>query len=172
MKKIILLLASAIVSSQVGAQAPTYGIDLQKLFLHGELMLDTPPLPPNSRVYLDSVAAMKAFSKSDAPIQYYWRVEKMKQQPNCGRVSMIPIQGNLALGPFAMGAFLCDNGAPPFLVCPEKKSELVPPTAKCQGGRPPVFTAEAQAMYDKAIKDGGITTEEVIKRLKNAAPQK
>ncbi|KAG0163890.1 hypothetical protein DFQ30_010818 [Apophysomyces sp. BC1015] len=133
------------------AQAPTYGIDLPKLFLHGELMSDVPPLPPDSQVYRDSVAAMKTFTGSDAPIQYYWRVVKMKRQPTCGRVSMIPVQENVALGPFAMGVFLCEDGTPPLMVCPGGKSQLVPPTAKCKGGTPPVFTDEAQAIRKNDI---------------------
>jgi hypothetical protein len=172
MKKSIALLAVAILPFQAVAQAQTYGIDLPKLFLHGERMSDIPPLPPDSQVYRDSVAAMKALTGSDAPIQYYWRVTKMKRQPTCGRVSMIPIQKNVALGQFAIGTFLCEDGTPPLMVCPEKKSQLVSPTAQCKNGTSPVFTDEAQVMYDQAIKDGGKTTVEIMKRLKDAEPKK
>lgn len=172
MKKTLALLAALAAAFPATAQIPQFGVDLPKLFLHGELMTDTPPLPPNSRVLADSVAQMKAMSGLDTPIKYYWRVVKMKQQPSCGRVSMIPIQGKVALGPFAMGAFLCEDGSPPFMVCPEKKSKLVPPDTKCKGGARPVFSEEAQAMYEQAIRDGGKTTAEVARILKNAQPQK
>ncbi len=172
MKKSIVLLAAALLPLQAVAQAQIYGVDLPKLFLHGELMSDIPPLPPNSQIYRDSVAAMKALTGSDAPIQYYWRVTKLKQQPTCGRVSMIPVQKNVALGQFAMGTFLCEDGTPPFMVCPEKKSQLVSSAARCKDGTSPVLTDEAQAMYDQAIKDGGKTTAEIMKRLKDAKPKK
>jgi hypothetical protein len=172
MKTSIVLLAAVLLPFQAMAQAPIYGVDLPKLFLNGECVSDIPPLPPDNPAYRDSVAAMKAATGSDAPIRYYWRVTKMKQQPKCGRVSMIPVQKNVALGPFALGVFLCEDGTPPWMVCSKKKSRLVSPTARCQDGTSPVFTDEAQAMYDQAIREGGKTTAEIMKTFKDAKPKK
>lgn len=172
MKKTLVLLIALAAALQASAQTQQFGVDLPKLFLHGELMTDVPPLPPNSRGLADAVAQMKAATGLDAPIKYYWRVVKMKQQPSCGRVTMIPIQGTKALGPFAMGAFLCEDGSPPFMVCPEKKAKLIPPNTKCKGGVQPVFSEEAQAMYDQAIRDGGKSITDAARILKNAQPKK
>lgn len=152
------------------AQSQLFGVDLPLLFERGELITDTPPLPRGKD--LDGFEdAMRKFSKSDLPIQFYWSVEKMKKQPHCGRFIMLPVQGKLALGPFGLGGFICDDGTPPLQACPESPNKLVAPDASCKHGTRPRFTAEAQAMYDKALLNGGKTPEEVLRMMKNA-PQK
>ena len=170
MIRILISAALFSIACQSMAQSQVFGVDLPLLFQQGELITDTAPLPKGKELE-DFEDAMRKYSKSDAPIRFYWSIEKMKKQPHCGRFIMLPVQGKLALGPFGLGGFICDDGAPPLQACPELPNKLVAPDATCQHGIKPRFTAEAQAMYDKALSNGGKTPEEVLRMIKNA-PQK
>lgn len=161
MKKLTSIALALLLSPLANADT-SFGVDLPRLFRDSSILSSTPPInDPKELAFFED--QMKTMSKSTEPIQYLWTIDKMKTQPNCGRFLMVPVQGKVALTPFALGGFICEDGSPPLQACPDKPKQLVAPGTTCKGGKPSIFTKEAQAMYDKALSDGAKRPEDAIR---------
>jgi len=166
MKKLIPIVLAVVLAPLAHADT-SFGVDLPRLFREGSLLSSIPPIN-NAQELTFFEKQMKSMSKSSEPIQYMWTIEKMKTQPNCGRFMMVPVQGKVALTPFALGGFICEDGSPPLQACPEKPKQLVAPGTTCKSGKASAFTKEAQEMYDQALKSGAKSPVDAIKGTNDA----
>lgn len=133
-----------------------FGVDLPRLFRDGEVLTSAPPLQ-DPQALAGFEEQMRSMTKSNEKIQYLWSIRKMRQQSDCGRFLMVPVQGKVALAPFALEGFICVNGEPPLQTCPETPKKLVPPGTLCKSGKPSEFTKEAKALYATSLKNGAKT---------------
>ncbi len=157
--KVLLVAVYGFMATTTACADTNFGVDLPRLFRDGEVLTSTPPLQ-NPQALAGFEEQMRTMSKSTEPIQYLWTIQKMKQQPDCGRFLMVPVQGKIALAPFALGGFICANGTPPLQICPETPKKLVTPGTICKSGKPAEFTKEAKALYEASIKRGAKTPVE------------
>jgi hypothetical protein len=123
----------------------------------------TAPIPPRPGQFSTILARLQATSGSSEPVSIIAaRVTKFIQQPHCGRVQFVFGQprANVIFKSFAGQMNVCEDGQPPLRVCPDRPSVLVPASASCPNGRPPVDTDEVAT----AIRDAGGMTQEQMMR--------
>lgn len=98
------------------------------------------------------------------------RIARFKQQPLCGRVMFVVAQPATKIAWSDMGGQLniCESGNPPMRVCDEHPEVLVEPAFLCIGGKSPHDTHEVSSAIAQAIKDGGLSREQVRAQLVQA----
>lgn len=98
----------------------------------------------------------------------FYRIARFKNQPSCGRVSFAPYQAatNTFWGQLGGQINLCEDGSPPLKQC-AGSGNLVPHNRFCSDGSRPLDTSEVAAAIASAVKQGGITPEQ-MRSMKNA----
>jgi hypothetical protein len=102
-----------------------------------------------------------------------YRVERFTTQPACGRVSFGLFQAATSTfwGQFGGQLNVCDDGTPPLKIC-TGSPDLVLPNRFCRDGSHPVDTPEVARAIATAVKQGGITPEQMqVKVRQDAAAQ-
>jgi hypothetical protein len=119
-------------------------------------------------------AAVKAIQKNTGDnheiILRVYRVASFKSQPTCGRVSFGPYQAstNTFWGQLGGQINLCEDGTPPLKLCPGS-DKLVAHNRFCKDGSRPFDTPEVAAAIARAVKQGGITPEQMRSRMRDQA---
>lgn len=83
------------------------------------------------------------------------RVVRFRQQAKCGRVAFMVVQPSSHRGWTDLGGQIniCEDGGPPWKVCPERPGVLVPPGRQCADGTTGVDTPEVAAAIRAAQAD-------------------
>lgn len=95
------------------------------------------------------------------------RLIRFEQQSKCGRVVFMLTQPGAHRGWPDIGGQLniCEDGNPPWRVCKKKPAVLVPHDQMCPDATPSVDTPEVAKAVATALANGGLSQEQVLKRL-------
>ena len=171
MKKnaILIFIGAALVAPLTHAQGVENGVFAQALI---EGAASTPV--PTQEQLTPVIQALQAKTHDTGPVMIQAkRLFRFKQQARCGRVifslaqptsnTVFPIGGQLNV---------CEDGLPPWRVCKDNPSILIPPQDRCPDNSEPQDTPEvAQAIKD-ALANGDLSHEQVLQQLKDAAAKK
>lgn len=95
-------------------------------------------------------------------------IKKFKSQPDCGRIAFGLYQAATKTfwGQLGGQINICASGLPPRRICKVEPTKLVAIDATCADGSPTIDAPEVAEAIAEALKNGGLSADEVHKRIK------
>lgn len=131
------------------------------------------PPPPMEMLPLAIKAIQdKTGNKGDITVKAF-RIVRFKSQPACGRVSFGLFQASTHTfwGQFGGQLNVCDDGTPPMKMCAGSPA-LVLPNRFCKDGSHPIDSPEILQAIATAVKQGGVTPEQMRDKIRRETATK
>lgn len=168
--RVLLFVTLAMFGATVQAQSTLAGTPFVAALKDG--VAEGPPPPMEMMPMATNAIQDKTGSKGDITVKAF-RVMRFKSQPACGRVSFGLFQASTHTfwGQFGGQLNVCDDGTPPLKMC-TGSSELVLPNRFCRDGSHPIDTPEIAQAIATAVKQGGVTPEQMKEKVRREISNK